>query len=220
MQKRLAEMLFIKKFNKLFFSWSWNIRTVYHKLYLYQLQHVFGKGLENDTPDESQSKRVKRSKSSANFRFVKLELIAKNMTGNKTTNKQSLYEDENRRIKELVQIAHNRQHIIDEYVKEYQVDEKLDYREYVDDTSDEEDSENNSIHESKIVHLIKEIPDKYKHYVNDSIKDFLEEQKLYNKWEKGEKDEEQGDGLPEIELQAVLDESENPDVDLDGNDGW
>lgn len=217
MQKRLAEMLFVKKFNQLFFSWSWNIRTVYHKLYLYQLHHVFGKGLENETVSPSKSKKVKRSKSSANFRFVKLELIAKNMSGNRTTSKQSLYDDDTKKIKDLVQIALKRQIIINELIKEYQVEEKLDFREYVEESSEEEDSDNDTVRHSKILELIKEIPDKYQHYVNDSIKDFLEEHQLYEKWDRGE---EQDSGLPEIELQAVLDESENPDVDLDGNDGW
>jgi len=37
----LAELLLEKKFDSLFFSWSWNIRNVFHKIYLYQFHNVF-----------------------------------------------------------------------------------------------------------------------------------------------------------------------------------
>lgn len=105
-QHTLSVILFEKKFYQLFYNWSWNIRNVYHKLFIYQLFHVYGKAaVENKDTNERRSP-IKKVKSSNNLRFVKIDLISKALTGNATTTiSHTLMKNENDIIKKIMKIA-------------------------------------------------------------------------------------------------------------------
>ena len=118
-QKTLAKLIFKDRFGKLFFNWSWNIRTVYMKLYLYQLFHVYGQGATDKQAVEDGESSVRRMKSSNNLRFVKMQIIEKNMAGNATTINKSSFNIENGIIKEIVKIAEHRHVALTKLVREY-----------------------------------------------------------------------------------------------------
>lgn len=44
-QQKLIEKIFDERFDSLFFHWSWNIRTTYHKVYLYQIDRRYIEGI-------------------------------------------------------------------------------------------------------------------------------------------------------------------------------
>jgi len=88
-QLRLTELLLEKYFNSLFYSWSWNIRTVFFKLYLYQLFRVYeGEPIGHEATAEFKDKtqpNIKRRGSSDNISFNKYHELNKSMTISRTT---------------------------------------------------------------------------------------------------------------------------------------
>lgn len=224
-QKELAEKLFSERFNQLFFNWSWNVRNVYMKLYLYQLYHVYGHGVELNKIEGDKHMRPPRTKSSMNFRLVKIELIAKNLSGNATSANKSILKHENSIIKDIVKLTERKNKILNELIKEFQVEHKIEVNDYLEsqqseskDVNDSEyEEENHSLSVNQVASILKEIPGKYLLYVSKSIEDFLIEHSNYLKWREENTED---DKLPEVQVQAVLDESETVDP-MDGViGGW
>ena len=132
----------------------------------------------------------------------------KNQSGNANTTNKNASLIENNEIHQIIKVAESVQKELNSLIHEYKIEGNLDARDYLDDEdSDSQNSDDDSDNQDdKITEIIKSIPKKYRPYINNSIKDFLKEKEEFDKWATSEKK----DSLPEIELQAVLDESENP----------
>ena len=218
-QKKLAEILFEDKFNELFFNWSWNVRNMYSKLYLYQLYQVYGQGMDREEEKEKKM-RPKRARSNTNSRIIKMGLLDKNISGNATT---SILKLENDVIEEIVKLAKNIGQQLKELIKEYKEEGEIDVNYYIRtyQSMEEEDSESENkslnLQNDKIASILSKIPEKYLPYVNKSIEEFLVEQSTYLRWANEDTED---NILPEVMLQVILDESENPNLGNEGNDGW
>jgi hypothetical protein len=217
-QLTLTKMLFEKRFGSLFFSWSWNIRNVYNKLLLYQLVHVYGKNETEGMDDIGVQSGIKRVKSSSNLRFDKINLLSKSIKNNVTTTAHSLMRNENDKIIKITKIAVKRKIQILALVEEFESTTDFYYYDYLSEYSDsqslDESEQEDIIDPSNVRQIIQSVPDMYKPYIGKAIEDYLKERDEYLVWDS--MDEEYNE-LPEIVLQAVLDETENPDP-IDGNE--
>lgn len=94
---------------------------------------------------------------------------------------------------------------------------EFDFKDYISvsqDSDDDESERGESDDTFSARYIIKQVPDLYKPYIRKAIDDYVQEKQDYDIWDKYDDDNSE---LPEILLQAVMDETENP-APVDGSD--
>jgi hypothetical protein len=119
-QQKLIERIIKDRFESLFFHWSWNIRTTYHKLYLYQIYRRFIETIiEGDQKGESFQYKRKLSK---NLHMLEADTkfgVGMSVSGNTFQYTQS------KMIKDIKNIVRMIQKKIDSLVEQF--DENKEY---------------------------------------------------------------------------------------------
>lgn len=227
----LSEKLFDKRFGSLFFSWSWNIRTVFYKLFLYQFINVYGGNeVPEDTTDNSDTAKFnkqKKKKSSKNLHVARFQAIKNISTTVNTKMLKSRQKRDEHVINKIMKIAHTRQAHINTLLKAFEDGElnETQLREEAEGDSYEDSASNSSVDakmrnedlqertQDELLAIIqKDIPEKYRHYIGQAVQDFIKDKNDYLAWLAEEDDKHE---LPEIVLAVPLDETENPDNPID-----
>lgn len=222
-QAKIADNLFRVRFPSLFLNWSWNIRTVYYKLILFQLKSVYG----SDGYSESNFKYDKRlggtiqatnedllhrpaKQNSENARSLTPFASVSKKDGGKSFLESTNQKDE-KIIKKLRKIALQVEKNIDDLIASYEENKdnnsSVETPESISVSMDGEDLNEHRKGE-KANKILQDIPKKYRPYLPEAIKDFKIEVEDYEKWLKQDK----RDVLPEVILAVPLDESENPNT--------
>lgn len=227
----LSEKLFDKRFGSLFFSWSWNIRTVFYKLFLYQFINVYGGNeVPEDTTDNSDTAKFnkqKKKKSSKNLHVARFQAIKNISTTVNTKMLKSRQKRDEHVINKIMKIAHTRQAHINTLLKAFEDGElnETQLREEAEGDSYEDSASNSSVDakmrnedlqertQDELLAIIqKDIPEKYRHYIGQAVQDFIKDKNDYLAWLSEDDDKHE---LPEIVLAVPLDETENPDNPID-----
>lgn len=227
-QNNLAERIFVKRFGSLFFHWSWNIRTVYYKLYLFQLHHVFGAVTFLKDPNEDGSKfNYPKKKSSKNLRFLQAHAVSQTINSSKSIMSKNHQKRQENIIQKIAKIAKNMEEQINTIVSAAQNDEAMTLSVNsvsVDSRDDSDSDESNAspipgqeLTGNDLMTIIKrDIPETYRPYIKEAVKDYTKEKEEYEAWLNNGEDKED---LPEIVLAVPLDETETPE-NTNTKDDW